>query len=119
MIANRSSYFDFMIPQGQEWFSPKEVGMIIGKTDQYVRDAFDNQKIFGHASNASTPKGKERRKSYRIHRESIILYLLETANFEPIDFLQHIAELLKTREPQQLQMLRNYIDKILTYPHFQ
>jgi hypothetical protein len=84
-----------------------------------VRDAFDNQKIFGHVLNGRAPKGKEKRKSYRIHREGIILYLLETANFEPMDFLQHIAHLLKMRNPQHLQILRDYIDKILAHSHSQ
>ncbi|MDR2420113.1 MAG: hypothetical protein LBD40_02235 [Puniceicoccales bacterium] len=119
MNTTRLSYFDFLIPEGQEWFSPKEVAMIIGRTDQYVRDAFDNQKILGHTVNGRAPKGEEKRKSYRIHRESVLLYLLETANFEPMDFLQRVAHLLRKRDAEQLQILRDYIDKILAHRRFQ
>jgi hypothetical protein len=115
MITTRLAYFDFMLPEGQEWFSPREVARVIGKTDQYVRDAFDNQKILGHVSNGRAPKGQEKRHSYRIHREGILLYLLETANFEPMDFLRHVADLLRTRESKQLWLLRGYIDKILDH----
>jgi len=80
-----------------------------------VRDAFDNQKILGHVANGRAPKGKEKRRSYRIHREGILLYLLETANFEPMDFLQHIADLLRTRDSRHLQLLKGYIDRILDH----
>jgi hypothetical protein len=53
-----------MVPD-KEWFSPKEMADIIGKTDQYIRDAFDNQKIFGHISNARSPRGQEKRNLWK------------------------------------------------------
>lgn len=102
-------HFEFMLPPGQQWFSPKEVASLIGRTDQFVRDAFDNQKILGHQNNARARKGHERRRTYQIHREAVILFLLETANYHPKDFLQRIEEILRNRSPQQLTQLQRYM----------
>ncbi len=102
-------HFEFMLPPGQQWFSPKEVASLIGRTDQFVRDAFDNQKILGHQNNARARKGHERRRTYQIHREAVILFLLETANYRPKDFLERIEEILRNRSPQQLTQLHRYV----------
>ncbi len=102
-------HFEFMLPPGQQWFSPKEVASVIGRTDQFVRDAFDNQKILGHQNNARARKGRERRRTYQIHREAVILFLLETANYRPKDFLARIEEILRNRSPQQLTQLQRYV----------
>lgn len=102
-------HFAFMLPPGQQWFSPKEVASLIGRTDQFVRDAFDNQKILGHQNNARARKGQERRRTYQIHREAVILFLLETANYRPKDFIQRIEEILHNRSPQQLSQLQRYM----------
>jgi hypothetical protein len=102
-------HFEFMLPPGQQWFSPKEVASLIGRTDQFVRDAFDNQKILGHQNNARARKGQERRRTYQIHREAVILFLLETANYRPKDFIQRIEEILRNRSPQQLTQIQRYM----------
>lgn len=109
MKSYESKHFEFLLPNRQEWFSPKEVAAIIGKSDQFVRDSFDNQKILGHCCNARAKKGKEQRKSYQIHRESIILYLLETANYTQEDFFRRLKIILANRSVEQLQFVREWI----------
>lgn len=109
MKAN--DHFAFLLPPSQEWFSPKEVAAIIGKSDQYVRDAFDNQRILGHASNARS--AQVRRKSYQIHRDGLLLFLLETANYEPADFLQRVAGLLRHRSRPELEKLQGELDRLI------
>lgn len=104
-------HFAFLLPEQQEWFSPKEVAAIIGKSDQYVRDAFDNQRILGHTSNARSRH--IRRRSYQIHRDALLLFLLETANYQPQDFLQRITGLLRHRSPRELQRLRGELDRLI------
>lgn len=113
-------HFDFLIPENQEWFSPKEVAAIIGKSPQFVRDAFDNQIIMGHASNSgkyksSTQKGKKLplRKTYQIHRNSITLFMLETANYQPKEFLKRVETLLKHRAPEELLKIQTFVQKRL------
>jgi hypothetical protein len=106
-------HFAFLLPSSQQWFSPKEMAAIIGKTDQYVRNAFDNQKILGHLLNGSAPKGEEKRKTYMISRESILLFLFETANFSPEDFLDRLHEILSNRSIAQLLKIKQKIDTIV------
>jgi hypothetical protein len=102
-------HFAFLLPPDQQWFTPKEVASIIGRTDQFVRDAFVNQKILGHQNNARARKGRERRQTYQIHREGLLLFLLETANYRPKDFLDHVQEILHNRSPQQLNHLQHWL----------
>jgi hypothetical protein len=104
-----AQHFEFLLPPGQQWFSPKEVASLIGRTDQFVRDAFDNQKILGHQNNARARKGRERRRTYQIHREGVLLFLLETANYRPRDFVERLQEILRNRSPQQLTQVQRYL----------
>ncbi len=99
-----NDHFSFLLPENQEWFSPKEVAAIIGRSDQYVRDAFDNQRILGHAANGRSRN--VRRKNYQIHRDGLLLFLLETANYEPDDFLDRVTTLLRHRTRNELEKVQ-------------
>lgn len=110
-----SEHFEFLLPPTKKWFTPKEVACIIGKSDQYVRDAFDNQKIFGHILSGRAPKGSERRKTYQISRENLLMYLMETANYNFEDFTDRFTEILKNRTPSQLLKIQQIIDKIIQH----
>ncbi len=109
MRAN--DHFAFLLPEDQEWFSPKEVAAIIGKSDQYVRDAFDNQRILGHASNARS--SQIRRRTYQIHRDGLLLFLMETANYAPEDFLQRVAGILRHRSRPELEKLQGELTRLI------
>ena len=109
MLNDENQHFTFLLPPNKQWFSPKEVASMIGRTDQFVRDAFDNQNIFGHQNNARARKGRERRRTYQIHREGVLLFLLETANYRPKDFVERLQEILHNRTPQQLNQVHRYL----------
>jgi hypothetical protein len=111
-MNNRNQFFSFMVPD-KEWFSPKEMANIIGKTDQYIRDAFDNQKIFGHTSNGRSPRGLEKRKTYQIHRDGVLLYLLETANYSSEDFTERIVDLIRSKPDAVLKKIKSMVDNLL------
>jgi hypothetical protein len=106
-------HFISMLPDAKQWFSPKEMAAIIGKTDQYIRDAFDNQKILGHSLNAKALRGDEKRKTYMIPREGVLLFLLETANFVPSDFMHRIEEILGNRSTHQLLILQKRLNDLV------
>jgi hypothetical protein len=108
-----NGYFEFLLPPTQRWFSPKEVASIIGKSAQYVRDAFDNQKILGPRMNGRAPKGDERRKTYLIPRENLILSLIETANSGSDEFLSKLDKILNGCSRAQLLRLQKAIDAML------
>ena len=110
--AESYEHFAFLLPPAKRWFSPKEMAAVIGTTDQYVRNAFDNQKILGHTLNGA-PKGTEKRKMYMISRESVLLFLFETANFSPEDFLDRLNYILTNRSISQLLKIQQSIDRIV------
>jgi hypothetical protein len=89
------------------------MGVIIGKTAQYVRNAFDNQRILGHILNGSSPRGAEKRHTYMISREGVLLFLFETANFTPEDFIDRLVEILANRSISQLLKIQKKIDDLI------
>ena len=89
------SPIDRLLPAGKEWFTAKEAACVIGRSAQYVRDCFDNQKLMGHAMNARGKSGSEQRRSYQIPRAALLLYLMETANYQPGDYAGRVRELLR------------------------
>ena len=93
-----SQHFSYLIPGDKEWFTPKEVAAIIGRTDQFVRDALDNQKILGHSCSA---RGNQKRRTYHIHRDGLLIFLMETANYEPRDKFERLADILKRAAPEE------------------
>ena len=94
-----------MLPEGKKWFSSKEAASVIGRSPQYVRDCFDNQKIMGHALNARGRTGDEKRKSYQIPRAALLLYLMETANYQGGDFAERILNLAGQLAPGERRAL--------------
>jgi len=108
-----TDHFDFILPPDKLWYTPKEAGSAIGRSDQFVRDAFENQKIFGHTNNGRARRGRERRLTYQIHREAVLLYLSETANYDPEDFVERIQEVLRNRSPKQLLQIQRHLANLL------
>jgi hypothetical protein len=90
-----------LLPEGKEWYTSKEAAGVIGRSAQYVRDCFDNQKIMGHAFNARGTAGCEKRRSYQIPRAALMLYLMETANYHGGDYAERLGELLDHLEPDE------------------
>ena len=82
-ISEASEHFSSLFPKGQEWFSPKEAGYIIGRSDQFVRNSFYSGKIFGHLSNGLAKRGEEKKTYMRVHRDAIVLFLMESATIPP------------------------------------
>ena len=83
-------FFEQLLSDNKAWYTVKEVAAILGKSEQYVRDCFDNQKMLGHVWNAKAERGKEKRRTYHISRKCLVLFLMETANFDVNDFLNRI-----------------------------
>lgn len=105
--VTQSHHFDYLLPAGKEWFTPKEVAAIIGRTDQFVRDALDSRRILGHSCSA---RGAQKRRTYHIHRDGLLLFLLETANYEPQDKLDRMADILKHSGPEERHFYRQCLD---------
>jgi hypothetical protein len=92
------------IDPAKEWFTVKEVAALLGRTDQFVRDLLEHRRILGHALYA---RGDATRKSHQVHRSAVELYLLETANFRPTEYVQRLLQLLRQLPREQREMVRN------------
>jgi hypothetical protein len=86
------SFFEQLLPDDRLWYTVKEVAVILGRSPQYVRDCFENQKLLGHICNAKAMRGSEQRYSYLIPRQSLILFLMETANYGAGEFLKRYKQ---------------------------
>lgn len=104
-----SEHFAYLFPKGREWFSPREAGEIIGRSDQFVRNSFYSGKIYGHLSNGLAKRGEEKKTYLRVNRDAIVLFLLESANYTPESFLQSLEELIMRRSEYQLLRLEKLI----------
>ena len=108
-LSEGFEHFSSLFPKGQEWFIPKETGYIIGRSDQFVRNSFYSGKIFGHLSNGLAKPGHEKKTYMRVHRDAIVLFLLESANYTPESFMQMLESVILNRSDYQLFRLEKLI----------
>lgn len=105
--------FEYLFPTKQDWFSPKEVGEIIGRSDQFVRNSFHSGKIMGHQCNAFAAKGEEKRMYMLIHKTMLQLYLLETANYTSELFMERLLDVISRCSQYQLFRIEKYVKEAL------
>ena len=108
---NAEEFFDALLPKGKMWFSPPELVPLIGRSDQYIRKLFEDEMLIGHAT--PEPTAKRGRRSYRILRQSVINYLLESANFDPEIYARLIADFIENCPADYLSAIQIQIRKTL------
>ncbi|MBO6102245.1 MAG: hypothetical protein J6P03_03215 [Opitutales bacterium] len=108
--------FEYLFPKGKYWFSPKEVGEIIGRSDQFVRNIFHSGKILGHHENGSKGRGEEKRVYMRIHKRMVMLYLLETANYDGDYFLEILKGVVGQCSEYELFVMEKFVKDQLYRP---
>lgn len=103
-----TEHFRFLLPEKQEWFTPAEVGQIVGRSPNHIRACLETAELTGHR-----PPGEGRR-AYRIHREDVLLFLLRSANYEPEQFLGTMLDLLRNRSAAQLDEFARRVEALRT-----
>ncbi len=104
------SHFEHLFPEGQEWFSPKEAGFIIGRSDQFVRNGVYNGRLMGHITGAvASSRGEEKKAYLRVHKSALMFYLLESANYTPEFFMQQLEHLIAQRSTYQLLRIERFV----------
>ncbi len=103
---NPKEHFDNLLPPGREWFTTGEMARLVGRSPQHIRDCLDDQTLCAHLTRAK-PKtnGREKRRSIRVSRDGVLLYLLETANYDPEHFEARLGALLRRRPPAQRERI--------------
>ncbi len=74
-----------------------------------MRNSFYSGKIFGHLSNGLAKRGEEKKTYMRVHRDAIVLFLLESANYTPESFMQKLESVILNRSDYQLFRLEKII----------
>ncbi len=95
-----------LLPDGKDWFTTKEAAALLGRSQQFVRDCFDNQALLGHTLSSHGLGAPATRRHHQIPRHVLLLYLLETANYRPGDFLARVLDLARTLTPEERERLR-------------
>lgn len=106
-------HFAYILPSEKQWFSTKEVAEILGRTPQHVRNAFEGQQLLGHTLCVHNQEGMPLRKRHQVTREALLLYLFESANYKPEDFLARIEEVLQRLSKKELKQVKSRIRKYL------
>ena len=97
--------FNWLIPQtlrGQKLVAPESVAKIIGRSVRHVIDLTDEARLeaFSH------PDRSTRRKV--ITMRSVLLWLVESAEFEPADFIKRVKAILDLMTAAQLEEIAMY-----------
>jgi hypothetical protein len=89
--------YDFLLPYSKALYRTDEVADCIGRDPAYVRALIDAGRLEAHRDSALGD-----RKSSRVTRRSILVYLVETANYETIDIVVRVESVLKTMRPHHI-----------------
>jgi hypothetical protein len=92
--------FEFLMPYEKPLYRTNEVAETIGRDQAYVRVLVEAKRLEAHRDSAFGT-----RKSNLITRRSLVLYLAETANYQPAHLVLRIEALLKSLTSAQLDRL--------------
>ncbi len=98
--AIRNGDFEFLLPYSKALYRTDEVATTIGREQTYVRELVDNGRLEAHRDSATGT-----RKSNLVTRRSVVLYLAETANYDPAYLVLRIEAVLKTMRARDLDRL--------------
>jgi hypothetical protein len=100
--------FDFLVPWSKTLYRTDEVAECLGRDPAYVRALISAGRLDAHCDSALGD-----RKSSRVTRRSLIMYLAETANYEQADMVPRFEAVLKTMRPHHLKQIAAWIQKRL------
>jgi hypothetical protein len=82
--------FDFLLPYQKPFWRTDEVADVIGRSTQYVRQLIEGGRLEAHQDSAYGE-----RKTSLVTRRSVLLYLAETANYDPAYLVIRVEALIK------------------------
>src|SRR5579884_1946366 len=106
--AAKHGEYDFLLPYAKPLYRTDEVAACIDRDPAFVRALIESGRLEAHRDSALGA-----RKSNRVTRRSVLLYLVETANYETIYSVVRIEGVLKTFAPHHLKRIIAYAQKRL------
>src|SRR5437763_423877 len=105
---NEKSEFGVFLPFEKPLYRTDEVCKAIGREQAYVRALIEAGRLEAHQDSAFGI-----RKSNLVTRRSVLLYLAETANYDPSFFVIRIEALMKNLRPHHLNRLSATANKLV------
>lgn len=93
-------HFDFAMPWGKLLLNTREVARAIGREQDYVRQLVESGRLEAHQDSAFGE-----RKSSLVTRRSVLVYLAETATYEPRAMQSRLEALVDDLTRPQLEAL--------------
>ena len=109
LVSGTVKHLDFS-PGSTEMLTTSEVGKVIGYNQDYVRNLIEEGRIEAHNGGTGT------RPSWRVRRRSVVLYLAETAKYDPAEFFERVLSLLQCLTQGQLAFLTSEAAKLIQKP---
>jgi hypothetical protein len=103
-----SGGFDFLMPYDKPLYRTDEVATTIQRSHNSVRELIEAGRLEAHRDSIFGI-----RKSNLVTRRSVLLYLAETANYDPSSFVDRLESLLKHLNHSALQRLIGAANKRL------
>lgn len=94
-LSSPAQRFAELLPPDKQWYTVREAALILGRSEQYVRDCFLRGKLLGHSANGRSDRIQEQRRRVQIRREGLVLYLAESANYDFGLLLERVKALLR------------------------
>lgn len=98
--AHDKGEFDFLVPVSKNLLRTDEVAEIINRQTGYIRSLIEEGRLEAHRDSTFGT-----RKSNIVTRRSVILYLAETAAYDPAYAVIRTEALMKTLRPEHLHRL--------------
>lgn len=111
-VSKNQEYFDTLVPKYKDWFNSRETARIIGRSDQFVRNAIDEGILKAQSG------GCGKRKNSVVHRDDLILFLVRTASYDEGDCIREVKDILRRRfGPSSLRIIKEFIQFVLNENH--
>lgn len=107
-LAEWQDHFDFLLPR-KEMLRPDEVGVALGMDEKTIIRLFESRRLRGHEVNA----GMGHRQHRRYRRDSVILYLAETANYGPDDLRLQLLNILINQPVSELVLFQQAVGELI------
>jgi hypothetical protein len=106
--------FPVLFDRATELLSVAQVAKELNRSENFVRELFDNQKLLGHSENARQKPGEERAIMRMIPRDCIKLYWAGNANYATTDLLALLQQIAVKRLDRESRLsLRNALTRSL------
>lgn len=107
------NYIQALLPLDKELLTVKELAKVFGKSVQFIRDALKNKHILGFALKGRSSDKLQKRQSYLIPIDSVVAYLLETANHNCDEYVYQVEGLILKCSKEQLEYFKDKIESKL------